>query len=116
MKGFTKFIIKNHPDPDGLIDIDIDNEFNVKSDIAKVDSIDVKGDYIYLLIDESGSEKLEVNDKVSFINENQIIKTVFKIIKKDNKYIVLNNNSELIFNKDQLYIINLKIQTQLLIE
>lgn len=24
MKGFTKFIIENHPDPDGLIDVDSD--------------------------------------------------------------------------------------------
>ena len=24
MKGFTKFIVKNHPDPDGLIDLDSD--------------------------------------------------------------------------------------------
>ena len=24
MKGFTKFIIENHPDPDGLIDLDSD--------------------------------------------------------------------------------------------
>lgn len=98
-----------------LLEIKIENDFEPLNDIIKVENIVVNKDYIYILLEKDITYLLEIKDKISFVNENKLIKNIFTIIKKDKKYIMV-NKKDLSFNEDELYILILKNQVKLLIE
>lgn len=102
---------------DSIINIKIPNNFSNYSDITEIKNITVNDDYIYLLLNKDDINKNRINDKICLISESKLIKKIYKIRKKEKNFIILDNSGDnLEINEDQLYIINLKMQTQLLIE